>query len=561
MSMDRTRLIIIARALQAASDEMAANLIRSAFSAVIREARDCSTALLDAKGRVVAQADMIPMQTAALSSSFRAAAAQLDLSNIRPGQCVIMNDPYSGGQHLNDIILFSPIFHAGELLGWSGSTAHHLDIGGASAGINTRATELIQEGLIIPPLLLDVERDWHGGMIERLIFANIRTPEIGLGDMDAQFAANYVGARRVIEMADRFGRDVVCAAMEEVLDYSERRMRAAIAELPDGTWTGEAWMDGDGFDENSPAIKIVAKVTIKGSDAIIDFTGTDLQVRTMFNSPLASSVAGAVTALRSILGDTDLPANDGCNRPLTLIIPEGTILNPRKGAPLRARATTSCRALDAVHAALGQVLPRSVPGQGSNATTALFLTYPRPDGGFNIHVDVLGGGWGAGYNYDAIHCTDHVLSSCRLTPSESIEQLSPHVLIEGFGLIQDSWGAGEFNGGMGIVRRFRIRKNGVNLSVYSDRFKLPPKGREQGHDGMRARLTVTRGEEKFELGATSTFTLMAGDLVEIRLPGGGGWGDPYRRNRSSVAADVEDGLISPEFARENYGYSPSTSEI
>jgi N-methylhydantoinase B len=352
---------------------------------------------------------------------------------------------------------------------------------------------------------------------------------------------------------------MVRAAMEEVLDYSERRMRAAIAEIPDGTWTGEAWMDGDGWDESSTAIRIVATVTVKGSEAILDFTGTDPQVRNMFNSPLASSTAGAVTALRSILADTEMPANDGCNRPLTLIIPEGTILNPRKGAPVRARATACCRALDAVHAALGQVLPKRVPGQGSNATTGFFLTYPRPEGGVDIHLDVLGGGWGAADGYDGIHCTDHVLSSCRLTPSEAIEQLSSHVMVDSFGLIQDSWGAGEFNGGMGIFRRFRIQKDGVNLSLYSDRFKLPPKGREEGHDGMLARLTVTRGEELIELGATSTFTLKAGDLVEIRLPGGGGWGDPQKRQPASVAADLEDGLISVEFAARNYGYSPARS--
>jgi N-methylhydantoinase B len=293
MTEDRTRIAILARALQAAADEMAANLIRSAFSAVVREARDCSTALLDPRGRVVAQADMIPMQTAALSRSFAAAAEQLDFSGVGPGHCIIMNDAYSGGQHLNDIILFSPIFYGDRLLGWSGSTAHHLDIGGGSAGVNTRATELIQEGLVIPPLLLEVERDWHGGMIERLIFANIRTPEIGLGDMDAQFAANHVGAKRICEMADRFGADIVLTAMEEVLDYSERRMRAAISEIPDGTWTGEAWIDGDGWDERSPPIRIVATVTIAGSEATIDFTGTHPQVRTMFNSPIASSIAGA----------------------------------------------------------------------------------------------------------------------------------------------------------------------------------------------------------------------------------------------------------------------------
>lgn len=553
MTEDRTRIAILARALQATADEMAANLIRSAFSAVVREARDCSTALLDRYGRVVGQADMIPMQTAALSSSFAAAAEQLDLSGVGPGHCIVMNDAYSGGQHLNDIILFSPIFHGGELIGWSGSTAHHLDIGGGSAGVNTRATELIQEGLIIPPLLLEVARDWHGGMIERLIFANIRTPEIGLGDMDAQFAANRVGVKRIQEMADRFGAATVLNAMQEVLDYSERRMRAAIAAIPDGTWTGEAWMDGDGWDDTSAPIRIVATVTIAGSEATIDFTGTDGQVRTMFNSPIASSIAGAVTALRSILADTDMPANDGCNRPLRIIVPEGTILNPRRGAPVRARATASCRALDAVHDALGKIVPGRVPAQGSNATTGFFLSWPRPGGGFAIHIDVLGGGWGAAQGYDAIHCTDHVLSSCRLTPSESIEQLSPHIRIEGFGLIQDSWGAGEFNGGMGIVRRYRILKDGVVLSLYSDRFRLPPKGRERGTDGALAALTVQRDGELIVLGATSTFELRTGDLVEIRLPGGGGWGDPRRRDRAAVARDLADGLISAEFAERHYG--------
>lgn len=553
MSEDKTRLIIMARGLQAAADEMAANLIRSAFSAVVREARDCSTALLDAQGRVVAQADMIPMQTAALSGSFQAAAEQLDFSGIRQGQFVLMNDPYSGGQHLNDIILFSPIFFDGALIGWSGSTAHHLDIGGGSAGVNTAARELIQEGLVIPPLLLDVERDWHGGMVERLIFANIRTPEIGLGDMDAQFAANHIGAERVMEMARRFGPGMVASAMEEVLDYSERRMRAAIAEIPDGSWTGEAFLDGDGLDPQGPPIRIVATVIIKGDEAILDFTGTDPQVRTMFNSPLASSIAGGVTALRSILGDTDMPANDGCNRPLTLIVPEGSLLNPRPGAPVRARATASCRALDAVHAALGQVLPERVPGQGANSTTGFFLAHVRPEGGVAIHLDVLGGGWGAAKGYDAIHATDHVLSSCRLTPSESIEQLSPHILIESFGLIRDSWGAGTFNGGMGLFRRYRILKDDVTLSLYSDRFRLSPRGREGGHDGGRASLTVLRDGQIIELGATSTFPLKRDDLVEIRLPGGGGWGDPRTRDRELVIRDLEDGLISADFAREEYG--------
>lgn len=558
MSLDRTLMVILARALQAASDEMAANLIRSAFSAVVREARDCSTALLDAEGRVVAQADMIPMQTAALSASFAAAAEELDLSRVGPKSFVLMNDPYSGGQHLNDLILFTPIFHEGEVLGWSGSTAHHLDIGGGSAGVNTAARELIQEGLVIPPLLLDADRDWHGGMVERLIFANIRTPEIGMGDMDAQFAANHVGARRVCELARRYGGATVRAAMREALDYSERRMRAAIAAIPDGCWTGEAFLDSDGREPQGDPIRIVATVTIAGDEATLDFTGTDGQVRTMFNSPLASSIAGAVTALRSVLGDTEMPANDGCNRPLTLIFPEGSVLNPKKGAPVRARATACCRALDAVHDALAKVLPERVPGEGANSTTGFFLAHSRPEGGIAIHLDVLGGGWGAAKGYDAIHATDHVLSSCRLTPSEAIEQLNAHVRIEGFGLITDSWGEGRFNGGQGIFRRFRILKDDVTLSLYSDRFRLAPRGRAGGRDGVSARLTVERDGAIIELGATSTFALQTGDLVEISLPGGGGWGDPAARDRAAVRRDLEDGLISATAARDIYGFEPAS---
>lgn len=555
---DPILMTILAKALQSASEEMALNLIRSAFSAVVREARDCSTALLDASGRVVAQAEMIPMQTAALSASFAACAEQLDLSGITRNHAILMNDPYSGGQHLNDLILFSPIFYENELLGWAGSTAHHLDIGGGSAGVNTTATELIQEGLVIPPILFEVDKHWHGGLVERLIFANIRTPEIGRGDMDAQFASNHVGIERVRGIAARYGVDTLRDAMEEVLDYSERRMRSAIAEIPDGSWEGEAWIDGNGENPPSDPLKIAVRVTIRGDEAEMDFTGTTGQLRIMFNSPEASSIASAVTALRSVLNDTTIPANDGCNRPLKIVLPKGSILNPHPGAPVRARGTAGCRALDAVHDAIAKVLPDAAPAQGSNTTTALFLSHTKPDGKIAIHLDVLGGGWGAAKNYDAIHATDHVLSSCRLTPTESIEQLHPHVRMERFGLLEDSAGAGEFTGGMGINRRYRILTDGVVLSTYADRYVLPPRGLGGGTDGALARLFVERDGEVIELGAHSTLALRKGDAVEVRLPGGGGWGNPHKRRTERVADDYRNGLISEARVRDVYGRDPST---
>ena len=536
------RLMILARGLQAAADEMGANLVRSAFSAVVREARDCSCALLDATGQVAAQAEMIPLQCAALTYSFRAAAEQLDLSSPREGQAVILNDPYSGGQHLNDIIVFTPILHAGELLGWAGSTAHHLDIGGGASGVNAGVKDLIGEGLVIPPLLIDMARDWNGGMIERLIFANIRTPAIGRGDMDAQFAANHVGARRVREMAERFGAAAVHAAMAAALDYSERRMRAGIAALPDGEWHGEAWLDSDGATPDAPPARIKARVRIDGDRAEIDFAGSAPEARSMFNSTFASSMAAAVSALRSALGDLEMPANDGCDRPVTVRLPEGSLLHPSPGLPVRARATAACRALDAVHDALGKAAPDRIPAQGMNATTGFFLSRRRP-GGVDLHLDIVGGGWGAAKDYDAIHATDHVLSSCRLTPVEAIEQVAPFLRMEATGLIPESFGAGRFIGGMGIFRRYRVLTDDVTLSIYSDRFVLPPQGREGGRDGALARLTVTRDGEETALPGFGTCELRAGDVVELRLPGGGGWGDPRDRDRAALARDLADGTI------------------
>lgn len=554
MFVDPTKVAILCRGLRAIADEMVLNLVRSAFSTVVREARDCSTAILDAKGRVVAQAEMIPIQTAALSVSFQSAAEQLDLENwASPDSVVIMNDPYSGGQHLNDVIIFHPIFFEGQLLGWSGSTAHHLDIGGATAGVNTQATELIQEGLIIPPLLLDVKEHWHGGSIEKFILANIRTAEIGLGDFNAQFAANHVGRERILEIARREGAQVVRAAMEASLDYSERRMRAAIADLPNGSWQGEAFLDRDVF-EDKP-VKFAVTVTVAGDEMTLDFTGSSPQLRGMFNCTAAAARAAAVTAVRSVLADLDIPANDGCDRPLTLIIPEGSVLNPRRGAPVRARNAAALRALDAVHAALAKAIPDRVPSQGFNTTTGFYITKPLEDGTSRIYLDVFGGGFGAAKNYDGCHATDNILSSCRITPVESIEQKHPHLLIHHFSLVPDSGGAGEFAGGLGFVRGIEVRDDGIFLNLYSDRHILPPKGFNGGGDGGRGSLRVRRDDEIIQLTATSTFTLKRGDVIELTAGGGAGWGDPTKRNQVAVESDLANGFISPEAARRDYGWT------
>jgi N-methylhydantoinase B len=246
MSLDPVDYAIISQALIAAAREMGAKLVRSAFSTVLREARDGSAALLDAKGNTVAQAELIPMQLGTIGHIFQPCAAMYPLETLEEGDFFAINDPYSGGQHLQDVFLFHPIFYDGQLLGFSASVAHHLDLGGGSPGLNPAATDVWAEGLIIPPLKLNMARDWHGGMFERLLRANVRVPHQTMGDFDAQMAANAIGIARVQEFAQRYGAAKIVAAMAALQDYSEARMRAAIRAVPDGVYRGADAVDDDG---------------------------------------------------------------------------------------------------------------------------------------------------------------------------------------------------------------------------------------------------------------------------------------------------------------------------
>ena len=553
IKLDATTVSIIARGLHAAAEEMGANLVRSAFSTVVREARDCSTALLDPGGNICAQAEMIPMQTAALSMSFKAAMASLDLADVAPGDGIFMNDPYHGGQHLNDLILFTPIYQGDVLLGYAGSTAHHLDIGGGMAGVTTQAKELIQEGLVFPPILFDVARDWNGGMLETFLAANIRVPEIGIGDMNAQFAANYTGAERVCELAQRYGAEGLWQAMAEVQDYSERRVRAGIEAIPDGVYTGEAFLDEDVFDPNP--VRVAVEVKVAGSDIWMDFTGTDAQLKSMFNCPISSAHAAAFAAVRCIMPDKDIPANDGCNRPLHLDFPKGSLLNPNPPAPVRARMTSAYRAFDAIHAALSQAVPDRVPAQGYNCTTALYISQQRDDGAFRVLADILGGGYGAGHGYDGADAVDCVLSNCRNTPIESIEQIHPHLRMRAYTLTPDSGGPGEWRGGLGFSREVEVLEDGVFLNMYTDHFTFPPKGIHDGGPGATGSLSVRRGGQVMPLTSIADFDLTPGDVVRLTVGGGGGYGDPKNRPRAAVEKDVEDGRISLSHAVAAYGYA------
>ncbi|QJW85154.1 hypothetical protein HK414_22085 [Ramlibacter terrae] len=275
----------------------------------------------------------------------------------------------------------------------------------------------------------------------------------------------------------------------------------------------------------------------EGGNIELDFEGTAPQVKSMFNSSTSSALAAAISSVRSILADKDIPANDGCLRPIHVKLPPGSILNPQAGLPVRARVIASYRLLDAVHDALAKAVPERVPAQGFNSTTGLYLTQKRPDGRIRIYADVLGGGYGAAPDYDGAHALAGILSSSRNTPIESIEQIHPQLQMLHYRLVPDSCGAGRWRGGLGFSRAIQVLEDGIELSYYSEHFRYPPRGKQGGCDAALASLVVRRGSEVFRLPNTDLMKLQRGDIVELSVGGGAGWGDPALRAADAVAGD------------------------
>ncbi len=530
---------VITRALVAAAGEMGAKLVRSAHSPVVREAQDCSAAILDREGRVVAQAELIPIQLGSVTHTFRACLERHPLDTLREGDFLINNDPYSGGQHLPDIFLFSPIFLDGALIGVTATVVHHIDLGGGAAGLNPEAGDIHEEGIRFPPSLYSFERDWNGGPFERLVRANVRMPDATIGDIDAQFAANAVGGERLRDLARKYGKATLFAAMDGMLDYSERRVRAAIAAAPDGTWTGEAWLDDDGA--GSGPVPVRATLTIAGDALVVDFAGTAEQVRTNINSPFASTVSSAVACAKAVLTDPDIPFNEGAERAITVTAPYGSIVNPKPPAPVRARLLPSYRVVNATMNALAKAVPDRAIAPGFDTTTVCCLAH-RGTEGHNIYLEIFGGGYGAGPDNDGCDAVDSMLSNCSNIPIEAMESDYPFFRVEDYSLRSESGGAGRRRGGMGFQRAYRVLAPDVVFATYGDRFRIPPEGLFGGGPGARAETFVERGGQRIPLKSKQSFALAPGDRLVVRTGGGGGYGPPGEREAERRAADAADGF-------------------
>jgi len=526
MKLSRVDQSIITRALVAATHEMGVKLIRSAHSPIVREAQDCSAALMDANGKVVAQAELTPIQLGSITHTFSHCLELFPPEMMKDGDFLINNDPYHGGQHLPDIFIFSPIFFDGNLLGFSASVVHHIDLGGGAPGLNPDAGDIHQEGLVFPPSLYNLNHDWNGGPLERFIGANVRMPDATIGDLNAQFAANLIGAKRLIALAGRYGVKRLNEAMEATLDYSERRMKAAISKLPDGVYEAEATIDDDGLSDVPVVIR--TQVKIDGETVHISFDGTDDQVGTNINCPFASTFASAVACAKSVLTDPDIPYNDGAVRVITVEAPWGSILNPRPPAPVRARLLPSNRVFNSVMKALAQVTPDKVIAEGFDTTTPVCLSH-LGDNGYNIYLEILGGGYGAGESNDGCDGVDCPLSNCSNIPIESLEMDYPFLRLQNYALRPGSGGAGQCRGGMGFERSYKILSPGVQFATYSDRFETSAEGLFGGANGASAEIIVERKDQTIRLKSKMSYSLEEGDLLIVRTGGGGGYGPSENR--------------------------------
>jgi N-methylhydantoinase B/oxoprolinase/acetone carboxylase alpha subunit len=510
--LDPAALQVLISRLTGVAEEMGAVLRRAAYSPNIKERADCSAALFTPEGELLVQAEHIPVHLGSMPASVRAAIDAFG-DRLRPGDQVILNDPFAGGTHLNDVTLVAPCFVDGELVGWAANRAHHADLGGAAPGsIPADATEIFQEGLRIPPTL-------YGEIVEAVFYANSRTPEERAGDLQAQVGANAVGVRRLAELHP--------LPLAEVVDYGERRMRAALQALPDGTWRCEDVIDstGSAVEQQKPA-KVVVAVTIDGDEVTFDFSGTDPQARGNVNAVEAVTVSAVSFALRSA-ADPSIPANGGALRPVTVIAPAGSLVAARAPAAVGAgNVEVSQRVADVCLAALSGPCPDQVAAAGQGTMNNLLI-----GGDGWVYYETVGGGQGGrpvapgGAPLPGQSGIQVGMTNTQNTPIEALERAFPLRVLR-YRLREGSGGRGLSPGGEGIERDVQVLED-CTVSLITERRVSRPPGLAGGEPGAPGEnwLVPQNDESRAErLPDKCTLDLKAGDVVRMLTPGGGGWG-------------------------------------
>lgn len=537
ISIDPITLEVLRHAFAAVAEEMNANLTRTAYSPNIKERRDCSCALFDAGGAMVAQAESIPVHLGAMPFSVAEAIRRTESFHL--GDVIVLNDPYAGGAHLPDLTFIAPVFVEGELLAFVASRAHHADIGGKEPGsLAGDATSIYQEGLRIPPVRLWKESALDQDLLE-LILMNVRTPDERLGDLRAQHAACSTGIERLETLVSRYGVNLLREGMEAVTSYSERRMRAEIARLPDGSASYEDVLDDDGITDEP--IRIAVSVEIRGEMVRVDFTGSSPQVAGPVNAVFAVTASATYFALRA-LTDPEIPPNAGCYRPIEIVAPRGSVINPSPPAPVvGGNLETSQRIVDVILGAFAQICPAQTIAacQGTMNNLAIGGINPRNSRPYTLY-ETIAGGFGARPTKDGVDGVHSHMTNTLNTPVEALEIAYP-LRVERYELISGSGGRGRYRGGLGIRRDITAVDHTARVSLLTDRRKSRPYGLAGGEPGKTGENVLIRDGKEIPLSGKGTFSLRAGETVSLRTPGGGGVGDPAERDSQALKRDRREG--------------------
>lgn len=544
---------VVRNAIVAYADEMAEALCKSAYNMMIYEVRDYCCGLIDTTGRMISQnRGGLPIFLADLGIAVEDGIKKYGLQGFAEGDVLVMNHGHICGQHLNNVVVYAPCFHDGELIGFAANRAHWVDIGGGRQGFGSNATtDIFSEGLQMRSLKIYKAGELNDTLYQ-IIQDNIRYPDASLGDLRAQIASCQIGAKRFSELVARYGRDVVESCVETIWDHADKAVRQVIERIPDGTYSAESYLDNDGRDLATP-LKIAVRVIVSGSTISVDFHGMHPQVNGPLNSGRSGGIAAARVAFKA-LTSPELDVNEGCFRALNVDLPDGTILSARPPAALGQWSIALPTVIDTILKALAPAVPELIPAahKGDMGGCSFFGFYD--DGSRFLLMNIFGGGWGGRPHEDGESAAVSVCQGdVRNTPVE-LQEIKYPFIIEKHALRPDSGGAGEHRGGLGIELTYRCLR-ACRGNINFDRTVTPPWGLHGGHTGEVSVAIIDRADgTQQRVNKATDVQFKPGDRITFLTAGGGGYGDPRNRSRSDLEEDIANGLVSTEAAVRDYGY-------
>ena len=564
--MDMVTMNLLDSTMVSICREMGITLMKTSYSTIFNEALDFTCALADTAGDMIAVAEFCPAQIGGMPLLIKTCAQEIPISTMEEGDVIVHNDPYRGGLHTPEHTFFKPVFFDGELMGFAVAIGHIAEVGGMVPGAFAgEATEIFHEGLRVPPLKImkrgaDVEEVW------KLMLANVRTPRYNYGDLRALISAVGVGEQRLRAMIEKYGKDVFRQTTRDLMDYSERRMRAEIAAIKDGTYRFHDVVENDGIEEREYTIRVAAHV--QGEEVVVDYTGSSPQARGPINATLGVTWSATYNGLLH-LTDPSIPKNSGCFRPVKIVAPPGSVVNvDYPGPEVGGNTETHPRIAGAVIGALAPAVPhRAMAAEGSTHINFVFGGYDEQNDEYFACYDIELVGWGGRLNADGNDAQDSINGNCRVMPVEVFETRYPW-RVEEWRLLPDSGGAGKHRGGLATGKRLLCCNTDITVSQMTDRHRIKPWGFGGGKEGgngatliQRAGstewLTVVQAFNKRSSSKYANITIRPGDRVQLIAPAGGGWGDPAERDRAAIREDIREGYVSAERAAEDYGFRAS----